>query len=316
MPARIETLKEWVDRYLAEEEPRSKSLMVSVLGDSVAPYAPGLWLSDLITLMSALGLNERLVRTSAFRLIDEGWLTAEKRGRRSYYALTRSGTQRFKSAYQHIYRPPPKDWDGHWTLVVIQRNNEPTPERSELRRDLEWEGFTLLANGVFAHPTASAAATREVVARNSLDEKALVFRASADGDVDDSAARILASWNLEEVRLRYAGFLKRFSPLEALLVGQAPRPVAAFQVQTLMIHSFRRANLHDPRLPLALLPPQWPGEHAFELCRRIYARTCRLAHQHVGDVARLDTSIAAGVRLDMPVSARFNDWMEPDRHIA
>ncbi len=315
MPSRIGMLKEWVDRYLIEEEPRSKSMMVSVLGDSIAPYAPGLWLSDLITLMASLGLSERLVRTSAFRLIDEGWLTAEKRGRRSYYALTKSGTQRFKSAYQHIYHPPPQEWDGHWTLVVIQKNSEPTPERSELRRDLEWEGFTLLANGVFVHPTTSVSTAREIVARNSLDDRTLVFRALADDDGKGADARILTSWNLEEVRDRYTGFLKRFSTLEPLLDGPAMRPVAAFQVQTLMIHSFRRATLHDPRLPLALLPPHWPGEQAFELCRRIYAKTCRLAHQHVGDVARLDTSIKAGTRLEMPVSARFSNWIEPEQHI-
>ncbi len=105
MSSRNHPIDDWVQRYLEEEEPRSKSLMISVFGDSIAPYADGIWLGDVIELMEPLGINERLVRTSAFRLIDEGWLSARREGRRSYYTLTATGTRRFETAYHHIYTP-------------------------------------------------------------------------------------------------------------------------------------------------------------------------------------------------------------------
>ena len=38
----------------------------------------------------------------------------------------------------------------------------------------------------------------------------------------------------------------------------------------LMVHHYRRVVLHDPLLPEALLPADWPGRAARELCREIY----------------------------------------------
>ena len=55
----------------------------------------------------------------------------------------------------------------------------------------------------------------------------------------------------------------------------------AFVAQTLLIDSFRRITLHDPRLPLSLLPAEWPGNTAYELCRDLYRRTYRLVRNHV-----------------------------------
>ena len=138
MPSRASGLNEWIKRYLKEEEPRSKSLMVSAFGDSIATLSAGIWLRDLIALMAPFGVNERLVRTSAFRLIDERWLEARREGRRSHYSLTESGTRRFELAYGRIYTPPQEQWDGKWTVLLLPRNGETNSERLESRKQLEW----------------------------------------------------------------------------------------------------------------------------------------------------------------------------------
>jgi phenylacetic acid degradation operon negative regulatory protein len=41
-------------------------------------------LEALIDLLAPLGINERLVRTSVFRLAREGWLKAKPIGRRAF----------------------------------------------------------------------------------------------------------------------------------------------------------------------------------------------------------------------------------------
>ena len=63
-------------------------------------------LGGLIDLLAPLGINERLVRTSVFRLAREGWLKAKPIGRESLYRLTRDGARRFRQAYRRIYSPP------------------------------------------------------------------------------------------------------------------------------------------------------------------------------------------------------------------
>jgi phenylacetic acid degradation operon negative regulatory protein len=53
-----------------------------------------------------------------------------------------------------------------------------------------------------------------------------------------------------------------------------------------MIHAYRRVQLHDPMLPLALLPAPWPGTDAYELAKRIYLLTWAKAEEHVMTMLR------------------------------
>ena len=70
----------------------------------------------------AVRVNDRLVRTSVFRLARDGWLDASAHGRRSRYRLTRDGARRFDDAYRRIYDRPPEEWHGEWELVLVQRH--------------------------------------------------------------------------------------------------------------------------------------------------------------------------------------------------
>ena len=50
------------------------------------------------------------------------------------------------------------------------------------------------------------------------------------------------------------------------------------------MHDFRRALLHDPLLPPQLLPRDWSGGVARELCGELYRLTYPLALQHLRQV--------------------------------
>ncbi len=86
------------------DPPRAKSLCVSLLGDAMEPHGGAIWLGDLIALLQPLGINERLLRTSVFRLVAEGWLHAERHGRRSLYRLSPQGARNTAHAAQRIYQ--------------------------------------------------------------------------------------------------------------------------------------------------------------------------------------------------------------------
>ena len=78
---------EWIARFLASDPPRSKSLVMTIFGDAIAPHGGTVWLGSLIELLAPFGVNDRLLRTSVFRLVQEGWLVANRDGRRSAYAI-------------------------------------------------------------------------------------------------------------------------------------------------------------------------------------------------------------------------------------
>lgn len=274
----------WIRRTLKEDAPRSKSLIITIFGDSIAPHMPEIWLSELMALLKPFHVNEQLVRTSAFRLTEEGWLESQRDGRRSRYSLTSSGLHRVEHAYQRIYEPAPKHWDGNWTFVILNKNGSSGANRVELRRELVWEGFGLLSLGIFLHPCSDPTALREVLDRLKLAGNVSVLEAYNLEMVSSTPAiRLVADcWNLESVANNYRRFLKRFQPVRAMLRGPLDSQTA-FIVQTLLIHSFRRVVLHDPRLPAALLPEDWPGHIAYDLCREIYLLTYRLAQTYLSD---------------------------------
>ena len=79
-------------------------------------------------------------------------------------------------------------------------------------------------------------------------------------------------WDLRKVADHYQTFVHRFETVIPLL-KTAPAPEEAFVLQTLLAHEFRRVVLHDPRLPAVLLPADWPGHTAYDLCRTVYRKT-------------------------------------------
>jgi phenylacetic acid degradation operon negative regulatory protein len=80
------------------------------------------------------------------------------------------------------------------------------------------------------------------------------------------------SWSLQELGARYEEFLDRFRPVyQAARSSKSPDPQTAFQLRTLLIHEYRKILLRDPFLPAELLPEQWNGVSAYQLCRNLYS---------------------------------------------
>ena len=57
-------------------------------------------------------------------------------------------------------------------------------------------------------------------------------------------------------------------------------------MRTLLVHEFRKVHLRDPLLPAPLLPADWVGFAAYELCRELYARVFHAAQTHLVAHAR------------------------------
>jgi phenylacetic acid degradation operon negative regulatory protein len=289
------TSNEWIARFLATDPPRSKSLVMTIFGDAIAPHGARLWLGSLIELVGPMGATDRLVRTSVFRLAQEGWLVANREGRRSSYALLPEARPRFERANRRIYAPPGLDWDGRWTIVMAPNGSIDAALRAAVRKELEWEGYAMLAPGLLAHPAADADTLAEVL--NRIGGTGKIFVCSA-AELPASGSRPLGelvaeAWDLTAVVADYRRFIAEFMPLLATLREEAAiSPQAAFVVRSLLIHAYRRVQLHDPMLPLELLPQPWPGSEAYALAQAIYRLTWAGAEQHLMDVLRREDAEA------------------------
>jgi phenylacetic acid degradation operon negative regulatory protein len=271
----------WIGSELRRRPPNAKSLVVTVWGDAIAPHGGAVWLSGLIRLLAPLGMNERLVRTSVYRLAREGWLSARSRGRRSQYRLTRVGLRRFEDAYRRIYAPPDSSWNGRWDILLAPPAALRPDERAELRTELGWAGFGAIAPGLFLRPRHAARRAAALSVLRTLGVERRVALLSAEGS-DELQGLVRESWDLEAVAAEYRAFIARFGPvIRVFRKLKRFDPEQCFVVRTLLIHDFRRVTLHDPQLPATLLPRRWPASAAYALCRDFYRLTHKHAERHL-----------------------------------
>ena len=108
-------------------------------------------------------------------------------------------------------------------------------------------------------------------------EGALTFHADDPGGIE----RIAQFWDLSALQERYIDMIARFGPLDAALKGGSLSDEAALVARLLLVHVYRNVMLRDPRLPQNALPPDWKGQEARALFRRLYRRLSPSAERHI-----------------------------------
>jgi phenylacetic acid degradation operon negative regulatory protein len=264
-----------IDAFCRQRRVQASSLIVTIFGDAVLPRGGRVWLGSLIQLLEPMQLNERLVRTSVFRLVKDGWLSAETVGRRANYALTPWGRRRFEEASSQIYAARAPVWDKRWRMMLVVGELS-TRQREQLRRTLFWKGFGLIGPNCFIHPGVQLGEVIDALSAEGLQallphlvpmmaEDVQSAQAASDADL------VTRAWDLSALGQSYAEFVAMYSPIlaHAQEVSVADDE-QAFLLRMLLIHDYRRLLLRDPELPDALLPKDWSGRQARALCKELY----------------------------------------------
>ncbi|HNP35293.1 MAG TPA: phenylacetic acid degradation operon negative regulatory protein PaaX [Woeseiaceae bacterium] len=277
------TCRDLVAGYQSRPTIRAGSLITTVFGDSIAPRGGTVWLGSLIKALHDFGINERLVRTSVYRLVRDGWLEAEQLGRRSYYSLTEEGREKFAQATHRIYGEPTHDWNGEWCLVLLTGLD--TRNRELVRKEISWLGFAAMSPNVMAHPKPDLGDLDVVLRRLHLSDEVVVMEGRTIRS--EAALRSLAQsgWNIADIDERYATFVQSFHPVyretqKAKSIGAK----TAFLLRSLLIQEYRKVLLRDPHLPVELLPASWHGTAAYQLCRNVYRQLYAPAELYLSEV--------------------------------
>ena len=264
-----------IDAFCRQRRVQASSLIVTIFGDAVLPRGGRVWLGSLIQLLEPMQLNERLVRTSVFRLVKDGWLSAETVGRRANYALTPWGRRRFEEASSQIYAARAPVWDKRWRMMLVVGELS-SRQREQLRRTLFWKGFGLIGPNCFIHPGVQLGEVIDALSAEGLQAllPQLVPMMAEDfqsAPAASDADLVTRAWDLSALGQSYADFVAMYSPIlaHARAVSVADDE-QAFLLRMLLIHDYRRLLLRDPELPDALLPKDWSGRQARALCKELY----------------------------------------------
>lgn len=264
---------------------RAGSLIITLYGDAIVPRGGTVWLGSLMKLLEPMGISERLVRTSVFRLTRESWLQADKVGRCSYYSLTGPGLRRFEQAFKQVYNINSQQWHGSWCLVFLSQLEN--GKRRSVKEDLEWMGFGSLAPGVMAHPRISRMELLPLLQEREALDDTIVMQSEPQELLTSRALRLQVkeSWNLDHLAERYRNFLNQFRPLwQELKIEDSLTPTECLIARTLLIHEYRKLLLRDPQLPDELLPGDWEGRSARQLCRNLYRLVYARAESHLDQI--------------------------------
>ena len=297
-------IKALVKDFVNRSPMRTTSLVISMFGDVVTQHGHTIWLGSLVNALALLGVNDRLVRTTVFRLVKEGWLEADRVGRRSYYRFSDYGLHEYQRAARRIYAMDDDNWRGHWQLLIPV--SVPERQRDQLRRSLQWQGYRTIAPGTFAKPGDGGATLRDTLEEFGLTDKVMILDASTSPLVRPELLKqmVETSWQLEGVASDYRDFLKRYKPLLRWVRGKGkPDPQDAFAARVLLIHDYRRILLHDTPLPDELLPARWPGAEALALASEVYRALAGPSVNYV--MTQLERGDGALPAADAAFSARF-----------
>jgi len=245
---------ELIRQILAESPLKAAGFIVTIYGDVVEPRGGIAWIGNLIETCAEVGISETLVRTAVSRLVAAGQLSGEREGRRSYYRLSRSAGSEFAAAARVLFGVPE---EGNWQFVHVSG-----PSVEDAMQTLKRAGYARLGSRLAVGTARLAPAAIP----------GLIFRADVPQDHEALKAFAWEYWDLPPHASAYETFLEQFGsicdPAETIGIS----PATALIIRLLLVHRFRTVHLHDPRLPAAALPDNWPGKAARRLFSQLYLR--------------------------------------------
>lgn len=263
------------DDLIPEAVVRPQHLIVTVFGRYVRAHGGEIRIAALIEMMSALGVEAGVVRSSVSRLKQRGILVSEGGGA---YRLSSSLEDVFAAGDRRIFESRRAESGDRWLLASFSVPESERPQRHQLRKLLQRLGFGQVTGGLWIAPGLIAEEAETALAGSGLDGFVELFLGSRlSRDPLEGAVR--EWWDLEAMEPLYRGFIETFSGLS----GETDERLA-FAGHVRAITQWRRLVYLDPGLPLSLLPEGWVGVEAASVFDELHAALEPAAERFVSSV--------------------------------
>ncbi len=261
-------------------------LIMTLFGDSILPQGGEIWLGSLVQLLQPLGISERLVRTSVFRLAKDSWLESKKIGRKSYYKPC--DTDEIEKNESRIYYQQQK-WDGNWRLLIGTKVESPSPKKEEFRKILAKHGFCSIASNVYLHPTIAYCDLDDLLKQfHQADSYIVLSTRNPDGSplTFERIRQVYQRCVIENITAEYAAFVERYRPIYQCIqqVGRLTDE-QNFLLRTLLINDYRHLLWHDVIHSNLLFGDNWVGRGARQITANIYCAVESSSSRHFCDIA-------------------------------
>lgn len=232
--------------------------------------------AELYRIGGACGLGRERIRSCLRRLLADGALERESRGRGADYSLSALGAaalydelKRYRRAFEGDVA---ESWDGRWHLAAFTLDEKSRPRRDHLRDRLIDLGGVRLMGGLYLSASPWEAEVRTLAEELGVGSM-ITLSSTADLEVGgerDPVALAARFWPLGELAASYNAFVRRFSSAVATLeamraTGERLDDAVFLSAAFHMSVAFQACFDLDPLLPRELLPRPWAGTVAREL---------------------------------------------------
>lgn len=252
-----------IEQLRADSALKTWSLIITFFGDAVVPRGGVVAAATVQVLMQRFGIEAGAVRTALSRLVRDGWVVREKRGRQSYYTLSRHGAQPFESATRRIYA-------GIATERLAQEHQDPRQWLLLMHPAADPQWIRSLLDRV---PAVSLGSGCVLIDRPELtpaeffqSDDILVLRGSVD-KVPEWVARLAGP---ADISLGFKRLIARFESMAYAQSCASVEPLDAMAARCLLIHEWRRVLLKSADLSSALMPADWPREQCRSFVAQMY----------------------------------------------
>lgn len=240
------------------------SIIVSLFGDMARNSGDQISGPLMSRIIEPIGIRPEAIRVALHRLRNDGWITSQKRGRTSFYALAPRGLDETASATPRIYART-TDTPSCWHVIILRAMS--SPERGSAEKPLQGMGYTPLGQGVFLGKGKAP----------SKPGDAFVLSGQPDHIPDWLKQQIADPWTAS-----YQAMAQSLSTVDQLLNGHTISDLQSATLRTLIVHNWRRILLNHPDLPAEFYPNDWKG---FECRDRVMGLLDRL---QIADLQKLN----------------------------
>ena len=257
--------------------PRHQHLIVTVYGLYAREHGGVLAVSDLIRLLSDLGVESAGVRSSVSRLKKRGVLVSLKHGGSAAYSLAPGLEEVFKAGDERIFSPRRAEEGDDWILTSFSVPESQRHLRHKLRTILTRMGCGQVSPGLWIAPGSLAGEIGQQLDRAGLMEYVDLFKAAHLGE-SNVREKVGHWWDLPALDALYSDFLVRHEDvLRRWSEGRSEQAETPEQLRQSFIDyvptvtQWRRLPYLDPGLPEKYLPEGWSGIAAEALFADVHA---------------------------------------------
>ena len=231
---------------------RPQSLFFALVGEHLLGSTRPLSGASIVFVMNRLGVGETAARSVLQRMTAKGFVSRHKEGRKTFYALTETGSQILGEGGRKMFTGwRSQDWDGAWTMVRIQVPESRRSLRQKIWSQLSWAGFGQVDGGTWVAPGERE--LMSVLDAEQLEVSPIVICGRPQPPTTDDD--LVGAFDLDTLSAEYAAFGDRWQVFDS----DAMAPVEALVARVKLQCEWLGLTRLDPQLPAVLLPQDWPG---------------------------------------------------------